>query len=652
MTADQAQPYKATLSARFVVSSVIACSALAFGMGRVARAHLDPLIPLPSHHEQQQQAKVRNSQSEMPTPMAVAGKEVPETIYTSKNFDTRKSATISSQWLQKDRSSSIPEPLNDRLANLNDTQKEQEYEEHLPAGQHLLVDIDNIEADFLDSEERLATAMVDLVNDSGLTLLSYHCHGLAPAGVSCAGVLLESHVSFHTWPAEGVITLDLFTCGSTSLLNSMKLIEDMFAIPRNGPDGEQPTILWAYKRRGFKDQISDLPHNQPGSPRDTFAYPLGIHGLDFKKDIASAEIAPGKNGHVYDLIQGPHQSTASYFKSLSKDGSYEAQFPELFRPNRLFYYNGVLKASRLGEAAAFESFVHPAMIAHSNPKRVVIFGAGIGGALREVLKHTTVEQVVIVGADPGLVAFAREHLQDWNDCSNIGRAKNCFDDTRVRLVDSVDAAHDFDVAVVDLEFTSENMDHQFFEGLTNSLAEDGVTVFHMSEERPADIPMILPNGSRHTERHMKRSDFVAELASVGFVETREYREKQVGILEPRSYVVAFMGSAANWGRNEAQISVEILQRTSATTTGASSLNFFDGAKMVSYSMSLGQQGLRTRCTSSTPLVCTGNTAVYQSQHQPNNTDEKSQCGGSTEVPACNFSAFLQTYPGVYTRMLS
>ena len=32
----------------------------------------------------------------------------------------------------------------------------------------------------------------------GLTLLSYHCHSLLPAGVSCVGVLLESHISFHT----------------------------------------------------------------------------------------------------------------------------------------------------------------------------------------------------------------------------------------------------------------------------------------------------------------------------------------------------------------------------------------------------------------------------------------------------------------------
>ena len=37
--------------------------------------------------------------------------------------------------------------------------------------------------------------MIKLTEETTLTLLSYHCHSLVPIGVSCAGVLLESHVS-------------------------------------------------------------------------------------------------------------------------------------------------------------------------------------------------------------------------------------------------------------------------------------------------------------------------------------------------------------------------------------------------------------------------------------------------------------------------
>ena len=64
-------------------------------------------------------------------------------------------------------------------------------------GQHLLIDIKDVDSTFLNSEERLATAIIDLINESQLTLLSYHCHSGTSLGygVSCIGVLLESHVS-------------------------------------------------------------------------------------------------------------------------------------------------------------------------------------------------------------------------------------------------------------------------------------------------------------------------------------------------------------------------------------------------------------------------------------------------------------------------
>jgi S-adenosylmethionine/arginine decarboxylase-like enzyme len=70
--------------------------------------------------------------------------------------------------------------------------------EHQPAGQHLLVDLKGVDKEFLNAEERLAAAMVEVINEGGLTLLSYHCHALVPSGVSCVGVLLESHISLQS----------------------------------------------------------------------------------------------------------------------------------------------------------------------------------------------------------------------------------------------------------------------------------------------------------------------------------------------------------------------------------------------------------------------------------------------------------------------
>lgn len=96
--------------------------------------------------------------------------------------------------------------------------------------------------------------MIDVCNLTKLTLLSYHCHSLIPVGVSCVGVLLESHVSFHTWPVEGVITLDLFTCGSGELVPVLPIIEDLFSIPRDdGVGSGGPVLRWSHFLRGFRD---------------------------------------------------------------------------------------------------------------------------------------------------------------------------------------------------------------------------------------------------------------------------------------------------------------------------------------------------------------------------------------------------------------
>jgi spermidine synthase len=74
------------------------------------------------------------------------------------------------------------------------------------------------------------------------------------------------------------------------------------------------------------------------------------------------------------------------------------------------------------------------MFAHSNPQRVAIIGGGEGATLREVLKHSTVEKVMMIEIDKGMVDLSRQYLPSWSDCSNIdGGTSSCFDDPRVEI---------------------------------------------------------------------------------------------------------------------------------------------------------------------------------------------------------------------------
>lgn len=155
----------------------------------------------------------------------------------------------------------VPQVSNSALSSL-DPRVIEAASEHLPAGQHLLVDMEGIDSEFLNSEERLSKAMLEVVVESGLTLLSYHCHALIPSGVSCVGVLLESHISFHTWPTDGVITLDLFTCGSKPLLPAVQTMERLFGI---AAEGAKVRSRWSHELRGFRSEEARKKNYLDGS---------------------------------------------------------------------------------------------------------------------------------------------------------------------------------------------------------------------------------------------------------------------------------------------------------------------------------------------------------------------------------------------------
>ena len=232
----------------------------------------------------------------LPTPILPEGKHIPRTSYTSKNFNTAMASSTNSRWVLAEESFNECNATTDSGVCKNDISNEagdggfddNEDEVHMPSGQHLLVDIEHVDGQFLNSEERLAEAMITLVNQCGLTLLSYHCHQLVPSGVSCVGVLLESHVSFHTWPSQGVITLDLFTCGPDSLLPVMPFFDSLFAIPEASPlPGEQvqkPKMIWGYKPRGFLDEDDVV-----GSYINRFLYndAMVTTMIDYKNEVSA-----------------------------------------------------------------------------------------------------------------------------------------------------------------------------------------------------------------------------------------------------------------------------------------------------------------------------------------------------------------------------
>ena len=74
--------------------------------------------------------------------------------------------------------------------------------------------------------------MVEVLITGGLMFLSYYYHSFIPVSVSCVGVLLESHISFHIWLDESLIILNIFTCGINPLLSIVPELRHLFEVSR------------------------------------------------------------------------------------------------------------------------------------------------------------------------------------------------------------------------------------------------------------------------------------------------------------------------------------------------------------------------------------------------------------------------------------
>uniref|UniRef100_A0A7S3V6I4 PABS domain-containing protein n=1 Tax=Chaetoceros debilis TaxID=122233 RepID=A0A7S3V6I4_9STRA len=604
------RPYRVRVTGMFVWTSLAIAILMGFSIGRSARiillkgaqALLAPhdastMFVRPDHSEM--------DRASMPRPVALEGKEVPTTLYTAKNFDTSIGSSAASVYLERNsntetcESAECRQPSEDASASnpVDDS-------DHLPAGQHLLVDIKNVDGTFLNSETRLADALVGVVNESRLTLLSYHCHKLIPLGVSCVGVLLESHISFHTWPEDGVITLDLFTCGSGELVPVLPVIERLFGIPQVqsaefSGEVEPPHVVWTHKLRG----VVNMDTNPLSS--DLGAFVLEKSNMDLKSEVGRTR-TKFQRIDVFDTIDATQRDYLSYRKSLEDDASYESKQSNFFLPNREIYLDGVLQSTRHGNEAYHEALVHPAMMTHPNPKKVGIIGGGEGATLREVLKHNTLEKVKMIEIDEEMVSFSREHLPDWNTCSDPeGSAIWCGDDDRaemyyedglawfnnrfsddsridteefreepfdVLIMDALDPQDD--VPFADILYTNEH----FFKTLYNALNDDGLIILQLGASPDVHSP---PERISHNR---KRAIVMQSFENLGFRSVHVYHEGHCQFRAPWSFAVAFKGANGKslWQRTAAQMDIQIRNRMIPTKSGEPTLKYFDGAVMEGY----------------------------------------------------------------------
>eukprot|EP00529_Nitzschia_sp_RCC80_P009392 CAMPEP_0113523412 /NCGR_PEP_ID=MMETSP0014_2-20120614/45692_1 /TAXON_ID=2857 /ORGANISM="Nitzschia sp." /LENGTH=770 /DNA_ID=CAMNT_0000421501 /DNA_START=94 /DNA_END=2406 /DNA_ORIENTATION=+ /assembly_acc=CAM_ASM_000159 len=508
---------------------------------------------------------------------------------------------------QKHQQQELPRVTSVEIAEADEFVFSDTDDRHEPAGQHLLVDIKGIEGDFLDSEKRLAQAMVDTVKSAGLNMLSYHCHKLIPKGVSCVGVLLESHISFHTWPDEGVITLDLFTCGNKPLIPVVKTIQELFGI------GENTETQWSHELRGFrnKDKKKPLSSDHVGlkGSKEEDNYAILDHNSDLSQMIWSPIDCPHKEQIVSTLtkfqrvdiwdVVGLEEtpSHADAVKHNLQPGDPRWTTSEIVAPTRYLFLDGVLQSETSTQKEYHEALVHPGMFAHSKPKNIAIIGGAEGGTLREVLKHKTVEKVTMIEIDGELIELTKQHMPMLSDCKDlIGRADSCFDDKLLDLV--VDDAKnwltsrpkeqtgEFDVMIVDaLEpetgatIVKDLYDAEHFQAMMDSLSDEGILVIQIGK-----APTIL-DPRPDLGFNAPREKMFRTLESLDVVEAMlVYEDPHCGYSEPRAFMVVCKSIECrrHFYATADEIDYEIYDRIVKTKSKSRALVYYDGITHLGY----------------------------------------------------------------------
>lgn len=144
---------------------------------------------------------------------------------------------------------------------------------------------------------------------------------------------------------------------------------------------------------------------------------------------------------------------------------------------RVLVLDGRVQLSTKYEFKYHEMLVHPAMIYHKKPERVLIIGGGDGGALREVIKYP-VKEVLLVDIDKEVIEASKKYLSKVSAGAFKNKKLKIFNEDALKFVKKF--KNYFDIVILD------STDPQgpsvalfksnFFKDISRALKSDGIFV--------------------------------------------------------------------------------------------------------------------------------------------------------------------------------
>ncbi len=323
-------------------------------------------------------------------------------------------------------------------------------------GRHILVEFFGCSSEILNDVMVIETSMVNAAKEAQATVINSTFHHFSPYGVSGVVVIQESHLAIHTWPEYQYAAVDIFTCGTEV----------------------NPWIAFDFLKKAFKADYGSAMEINRGAT--DLLKRVNIDFLKDEREQTETELNPEYKRDVWFTDKDENVALSlRHTGNLLYHAKSEYQQVRVFESyayGKVLSIDDMVMVTEKDEFVYHEMLTHPAMFLHGDVKKVLVIGGGDGGTIREVFRHKSVDQVVMVEIDENVVEASKLHFPtvacefdnpklELHIADGIEYLKNC-------------AAEQFDLIIIDgsdPEGPAEGLfSASFYKNAYRALKENGI----------------------------------------------------------------------------------------------------------------------------------------------------------------------------------
>ena len=259
------------------------------------------------------------------------------------------------------------------------------------------------------------------------------CEALSDAGAQVV------RAAFNTFPPTGMVGTVVLEGGHASLY------------AKADANFVSATLLDASSRVDVDAAVSKLGDSLGADRVDVREIACG-EGLQGDSTAGGSEVEPAEASHRTWFTE----FDVGMSLSLELDGEMlfhqQSDFQDVkvfdtTKWGRVLTLDDYIMLSTRDEYVYHEMMTHPACLTHPNPKRALVIGGGDGGTVRELAKHRSIEEIVMVEID-GVVVDACRKLIPETACGMDHAKCNLIIGDGIAYVEEAEA-ESFDIICID-----------------------------------------------------------------------------------------------------------------------------------------------------------------------------------------------------------